>query len=131
MANPALQAVAARQTLILTHYGRKSGKPYTVTIWFAVDGDKVYLPTASVTRQWVRNVRQTPKVEMSIGGVAFAGKARFLSKISERDDAMSRVLRKYWMFAPLILFGRLLTAVGVVNDDSGAFEVTGITAAAR
>jgi hypothetical protein len=37
-----LKAVAGRQTLTLTHYGRKSGKPYDVTIWFAVEGDKVY-----------------------------------------------------------------------------------------
>jgi hypothetical protein len=33
-----LKAVAGRQTLTLTHYGRKSGKPYDVTIWFAVGG---------------------------------------------------------------------------------------------
>jgi hypothetical protein len=32
-----LKAVAGRQTLTLTHYGRKSGKPYDVTIWFAVE----------------------------------------------------------------------------------------------
>lgn len=35
-----LKAVAGRQTLTLTHYGRTSGKPYDVTIWFAVAGDK-------------------------------------------------------------------------------------------
>ena len=52
-----LKSVAARQTVALTHYGRKSGKPYDVTIWFVVDGDTVYIGTANVNRQWVRNVQ--------------------------------------------------------------------------
>jgi hypothetical protein len=38
-----LKAVAgrqSRQTVRLTHYGRKTGKPYKVTMWFVVDGDR-------------------------------------------------------------------------------------------
>ena len=58
-----LKRVAARQTVTLPHYGRKSGKPYDVTIWFVVDGDKVYIGTANVNRQWVRNVQKTPQVK--------------------------------------------------------------------
>jgi hypothetical protein len=38
-----LKSFAGRQTLSLTHYGRKAGKPYSVTIWFIVNGDKIYL----------------------------------------------------------------------------------------
>jgi len=53
-----LRRVAAKHTLLLTHYGRKSGKPYDVTIWFVVDGEKVYIGTANVSRQWVRNVQK-------------------------------------------------------------------------
>jgi len=36
-----LKRLSGKSTLILTHYGRKSGKPYDVKIWFVVDGDKV------------------------------------------------------------------------------------------
>jgi hypothetical protein len=53
-----LKRVAARQTLTLTHYGRRSGKPYEVTIWFVADRDKVYIGIANVNRQWVRNVQK-------------------------------------------------------------------------
>ena len=49
-----LRRVAARQTLTLTHYGRKSGKSYEVTIWFVLDDEKFYIGTANVNRQWVR-----------------------------------------------------------------------------
>ena len=40
----------------MTHYGRKTGKPHEVTIWFVLDGDRLYIGTANVNRQWVRNV---------------------------------------------------------------------------
>jgi len=60
--------VASKQAIRLTHYGRKSGKPYNVTIWFVVDGDNILIGTANVNRQWVRNVQNTPKVRLLIGG---------------------------------------------------------------
>ena len=119
-----LKRVAGRQTLRLTHYGRKSGKSYEVTIWFAIDGAKVYLPTASITRQWVKNVRKTPRVRMSVGGEQFAGKARFLTDGRERQHVQAMVARKYWMFLPVMAVGRGLMALGIIRDDTGFFEVT-------
>ncbi|HUK89978.1 MAG TPA: hypothetical protein VLZ81_06225 [Blastocatellia bacterium] len=49
-----MKPLAGRQTLKLTHYGRKSGKAYEVTIWFVAAGDTVYLATMNVNRQCVR-----------------------------------------------------------------------------
>ena len=119
-----LKRVAAKQTLILTHYGRKSGKPYNVTIWFVVDGDKVYIGTANVQRQWVRNVQKTPQVRLSIGGEAFDGTARFLDGQAEHEHAMAVIRRKYWMYRPFIALGQILTAIGVIHYKTGSFEVT-------
>src|SRR5687767_11524253 len=66
-----LSRVAKRKTVRLTHYGRKSGKPYRVTIWFLVEGDNVYLTTMNMARQWTQNVQQRPEVELEIGGERF------------------------------------------------------------
>jgi deazaflavin-dependent oxidoreductase (nitroreductase family) len=119
-----LKRVAGRQTVRLTHYGRKSGKPFQATIWFVLRGDKVYIGTAKVNRQWVRNVQKTPQVKLSIGGEDFEGTARFLSDPAEIKRAQLGVVRKYWMFSPILLAGKLLGAVGVMRDESGFFEVT-------
>jgi deazaflavin-dependent oxidoreductase (nitroreductase family) len=119
-----LKRVAGRQTLRLTHYGRKSGKPYDVTIWFVVSGDKVYLGTADVNRQWVRNVKKNPRVILSIGSEKFDGDARFLDDPAEHDHAMAMERRKYWVFLPMIAFGEFLAALGIVKNVTGAFEVT-------
>jgi len=63
-----LRRVAEKQTTTLTHYGRKTGKPHEVTIWFVLDDDKLYIGTANVNSQWVRNVQKTPQIRLSIGG---------------------------------------------------------------
>lgn len=119
-----LTRVAARQTLTLTHYGRKSGKPYEVTIWFVLDDEKFYIGTANVNRQWVGNVQKTPQVKLSIGAENFKGTARFLSDRSEHEQAMSAIRHKYWMYRPVIELGRILTTMGFVRDNTGSFEVT-------
>src|SRR5438477_8574507 len=92
-----LRQVAGKQTTRLTHYGRKTGKPHEVTIWFVLDRDKLLIGTANVNRQWVRNV-QTPKIRLSMGGETFDGNARFLSDRAEHGRAKAAIRRKYWMF---------------------------------
>ena len=119
-----LRRVAGRQTVRLTHYGRKTGKPYEVTIWFVVSGEKVYLSTANVGRQWVRNVQQTPRVQLKIAGEVFEGQARFLSDPADRKRVMRLVGKKYWPFLPLFAIWRLLQALGLARDATGAFEVS-------
>jgi deazaflavin-dependent oxidoreductase (nitroreductase family) len=119
-----LKRVAGKQTTTLTHYGRKTGKPHEVTIWFVLDGDKLFIGTANVNRQWVRNVQKTPEVKLSIGGESFNGTARFLTERAEHHRAMAAIRRKYWMFRPIIELGRVLTATGLMRDHTGSFEVT-------
>jgi deazaflavin-dependent oxidoreductase (nitroreductase family) len=119
-----LRRVAAKQTTRLTHYGRKTGKPHEVTIWFVLDSDKLYIGTANMNRQWVRNVQKTPQVKMSVGGESFGGTARFLTDRAEHERAMAAIRRKYWMFRPIIELGRLLAALRVMRDNTGSFEVT-------
>jgi deazaflavin-dependent oxidoreductase (nitroreductase family) len=119
-----LTKVAGKQTTKLTHYGRKTGQPYEVTIWFVLDRDKLFIGTANVNRQWVRNVLKTPKVRLSIAGETFEGNTRFITDCAEHERAMAAIRRKYWMFRPLIALGRVLTAMGLMHDRTGAFEVT-------
>ena len=119
-----LKRLAGKSTLILTHYGRKSGKPYEVKIWFVVDGDQVFIGTANVERQWVKNVHKNPRIKLSVGGEKFEAEARFLDDPAERDRALTTMGRKYWMYSPVFALGKLLTAVGIMRNTTGAFEVT-------
>src|SRR5215472_2612794 len=115
-----LRRVGEKQTTRLTHYGRKTGKPHQVTIWFVMDGDRLYIGTANVNRQWVRNVQKTPQVKLSIDSETFQGSARFLTDRDEHERAMAAIRRKYWMFRPFIALGRLLAAMGLMRDNTGS-----------
>ena len=100
------------------------GKPHDVTIWFVPDDSKLYIGTANVNRQRVRNVREAPQVRLSIGGEAFYGTASFLAERAEHERAMASIGRKYWMYRPVITAGRILMALGMMRDKTGSFEVT-------
>lgn len=119
-----LGRVADHRTLVLTHSGRKTGKPHEVTIQFAVKADKVYLSTANIERHWVRNVLKTPHIKLSIGNETFEGEARFLPSREERERALAIIYHKYWMFWPFIALSRLPNALRLTKDKRGAFEVT-------
>jgi hypothetical protein len=89
-----------------------------------LNGDKLYIGTANVKRQWVQNVQKTPQVSLAIGDENFKGTARFLTDRTEHERAMAAIRRKYWMFRPIIELGRLLATLGLMRDSTGSFEVT-------
>ena len=66
-----LAKISSLQTLVLTHHGRKSDKPYDVVIWFVVKGERMFLATANKNRNWVRNVMVKPNVSLKAGGENF------------------------------------------------------------
>jgi len=118
-----LTSVARRQTLTLTHYGRKSNRPYDVIIWFMLNDNQLYLATANRNRNWVKNVRARPRVSMRIGNEVFAGNVVHLDAEADREHVNILVMRKYWWAAPLIMFGRFLARAGAIADTFDAFEV--------
>ncbi len=119
-----LKRLAGKSTLILTHYGRKSGKPYEVKIWFVVDGDKVFIGTADVRHQWIKNVQKNPRIKLSVGGEKFEAEARFLAGPAERNRALAAIGRKYWLYSPVFALRKMLIAIGLMRNRTGAFEVT-------
>jgi hypothetical protein len=76
----------------LAYYGRRGGGEYQSQ--YAVEGDNVYIGTANVNRQWVRNVQKIPRISLAVGGERFEGEAH----------------------RPLIALGQILTAIGVMRD---------------
>ena len=86
-----LRLIAGKKTTRLTHYGRKTGNLHEVTIWFVLDGDRLYIGTANVNRQWVWNVQKTPRIRLSVAGESFDGTARFLIDRAEHERAMAAI----------------------------------------
>jgi deazaflavin-dependent oxidoreductase (nitroreductase family) len=120
-----LRRAGDRQTLSLTHYGRKSGRPYEVTIWYLVDNDngRLYLVSANANRNWVRNVKVRPAISLRVGDEVFNGNVRVIIDKQERDQVNGLTLRKYWYVAPMLRLGQFLMSMGMVRDNTAHFEV--------
>ena len=112
-----------RQTLKLTHYGRKSGRPYEVTIWYLVDDNRLYLVSANADRNWVRNVKARPAISLRVGNEVFNGNVRVITDKPERDKVNRLTQRKYWYIAPMLRTGQFLMSMGMLRDNTAAFEV--------
>ncbi len=97
-----LARVAVRRTCRLTHMGRRTGRPFEVTIWFLVDGDRVYLATMNMQRNWTRNVQTTPRVTFRIGPETFTGDASVVAEASEMARVAELLRRKYWLARPYL-----------------------------
>lgn len=102
-----LAQTANTSTLRLTHYGRKTGKPYEVTIWFMVEGETVYLPTANRKRQWPRNVVARPEVKLQIGNQTFNGRVEEITDRAGIERVTNLMARKYWYTWPYVALARL------------------------
>lgn len=118
-----LAKIKSLQTIVLTHYGRKSGKPYDVVIWFVVEGDRMFLGTANKSRNWVRNVMAKPNVVIKAGNENFIANVREITEPSLRDHVMGLVQSKYGYAAPIMIVGRMLQNFGIITANTGAFEV--------
>jgi deazaflavin-dependent oxidoreductase (nitroreductase family) len=118
-ANPELAArlahIARVRTTVLTHYGRKSGKPYHVTIWFTVDADHINLQTMNMRRQWIANVLANPKISLCIGEDIFEGIAKQVSSTDDMRRVVELMKRKYPISLPYLW---------IKKQPAGAFRVT-------
>ena len=67
--------VAGEKYIYLTTRGRKTGKPHTVELWFAVAEKKVYLSHEGTYTDWMKNILENSQVEFRIGKTKFKGNA--------------------------------------------------------
>lgn len=70
--------VAGEEYIYLTTRGRRTGRPHTVELWFAIAGGRVYLSHEGAYTDWMRNILKDDRVGFRIGGVRSRGRARIV-----------------------------------------------------
>ena len=67
----------AEEYAYLTTRGRRTGRPHTIEIWFALVGTAVWMVAGGGTSSdWVANLLADPAVTVRIGDRTFTGRAR-------------------------------------------------------
>jgi deazaflavin-dependent oxidoreductase (nitroreductase family) len=91
-----------QSTLMLTHFGRRSGKAFTVKIWYAEIDGELWIGSLDKTRNWVRNVLATGRARVDFGSGPIectfepvedaAGAERYRRAVAAKYPILSRVV---------------------------------------
>ncbi len=88
--------LAGEDYCYLTTTGRKTGRPHTIEIWFALSGSNLYMLSGGGDRSdWVRNIRRIPEATVRIGGSSFPVWGYMVEDAEEGELARRLLFDKY------------------------------------
>ena len=91
-----LHALADDDFCYLTTTGRRSGNPHTIEIWFALNGQILYMLSGGGDKSdWVKNALRSPAVQLRFNDTLFTGQARLVNDTEEDELARKLVFEKY------------------------------------
>ena len=97
-----LESIRDRREVSLTTYGRKTGKPSTVTIWVVTDGNKVYIRSGQgLRRHWPKNLQARPEGLMQVDRTVVKVRSRHVTDASEARHSSSLYGPKYGPSSPV------------------------------
>src|SRR2546422_1676710 len=80
----------------ITVTGRTSARSLSYPVWFALDGDKLYLlPVKGSDTDWYKNLRKTPTIRLEARGNTFTTSARLLTDEAQVGEVVEKFRDKY------------------------------------
>ncbi|HET8569936.1 MAG TPA: nitroreductase family deazaflavin-dependent oxidoreductase [Candidatus Limnocylindria bacterium] len=93
---PPFERLAGEDFAYLTTRGRRTGRPHTIEIWFALDGGTIYLLSGGGgAADWVKNIRKTRDVRVRVGSRTVGARARLVRGAAEDAKARRLLDAKY------------------------------------
>ncbi len=90
-----MERVKDEKFIYLTTKGRKTGRPHTVELWFALAEERVFLSHEGERTDWMKNLAKEDAVSIRIGGIASAANAR-VAEGSARELGKKMLYEKYY-----------------------------------
>ncbi len=82
--------------ITITVTGRSSGRSISLPIWFAVEGNMLYLvPLKGSDTEWYKNVRKTLTLRLEAHGKTLTATARILTDSAQLDHVLELFRNKY------------------------------------
>ena len=89
-------ALQGANEIEITVTGRTSGRSLTYPVWFALEGDKLYLlPVKGSDTGWYKNLRKTPTIRLATRGKTFITSARLLTDQAQVGEVAQKFRDKY------------------------------------
>jgi deazaflavin-dependent oxidoreductase (nitroreductase family) len=94
-----LEAAQNEREVTLTTYGRVTGKPVTVTLWIATDGQRLFIRSGGgFGRDWPQNLIARGEAILNVGGHSIKVKPRHVTDPAEARAVSQLVRKKYGFF---------------------------------
>jgi deazaflavin-dependent oxidoreductase (nitroreductase family) len=91
-----IASVADEKYIYLTTTGRRTGRPHTVELWFAVAQGKLYLSHEGKYTDWMKNILNNNCVTFTIKSFNWEGTARIVGGGDAFEIGKSALYRKYY-----------------------------------
>src|ERR1700680_296160 len=89
-------ALQGANEIEITVTGRTSGRSLTYPVWFALEGEKLYLlPVKGSDTNWYKNLRKTPTIRLAARGKTFTTSARLLTDEAQIGKVLEKFRDKY------------------------------------
>src|SRR5207237_9045931 len=90
-------ALQGANEIEITVTGRTSGRSLSYPVWFALDGDKLYLiPVRGSDTDWYKNLRKTPIIHLvTRRGKTLTASARLITDEAQLDKILEQFRDKY------------------------------------
>jgi deazaflavin-dependent oxidoreductase (nitroreductase family) len=84
------------QIIEITVTGRTSGRSLSYPVWFALEGETLYLiPVKGSDTDWYKNLRKTPTIRLEDRGKTFTTSARLLTDEAQIGKVLEKFRDKY------------------------------------
>jgi deazaflavin-dependent oxidoreductase (nitroreductase family) len=91
-----IEAAAQQREVQITTYGRKTGRPYRVTVWLSGDNGRLFVRSGGgLGRDWPQNMMAGGRGMLHVGGMDVPVRARHVTDAAEARAAAGHLVRKY------------------------------------
>jgi deazaflavin-dependent oxidoreductase (nitroreductase family) len=89
-------ALEGADEIKITVRGRRSGREISHPVWFARDGDRLYLiPVRGSHTGWYRNLLETPTMRVTVDGAEQTAHATALTDATKVQEVVEKFEAKY------------------------------------
>src|SRR2546430_12593707 len=89
-------ALQGSNQIEITVTGRTSGRSLSYPIWFALEGNTLYLiPVKGSDTEWYKNLRKTPTIRLEAHGKTLTTTAHLLTDQTQLDKHLEKFRDKY------------------------------------
>jgi hypothetical protein len=90
------EALKSAQELKISFVGGKTGKSFSIPVWFVTSGEKVeLLPVGGIKSKWYKSVLKNPLIELEVSGKKVSAQSHPTQDRKSIEDVIDRFRSKY------------------------------------